>query len=221
MIIYNKKAFIAAALLALPLSALAQSADATQESRYWSVQAGMNSLSHWPAMVDFGGPQADASLGLERGAQFGAAWGKQYDKARYELEYQHGRFDIDSVTISSRTEQVSASGKYDVLTANALRSVAINPDWSVYAGLGIGIGRVSLPGIRLASGCKCISEASKSRFTYLVRTGAEYRLSNTGFGFVQLSWMKLPGSSSGAMPSVTYPKRGVGTLGFGYRGQYR
>lgn len=221
MTIFGKQAFIVATLLSLPFGAMAQAAGDAQESRYWSAQAGMNSLSHWPAEVDFGGPKAQASLGLERGAQFGAAWGKQYDKARYELEYQHGRLKIDSVTIAGLTEQVSASGHYDVLIANALRHVAINPDWSAYAGLGIGIGRVSLPGIGLASGCKCFSEASKSGFTYQARIGTEHRLSETGFGFAQLGWIKLPGTSSGAMPSVTYPKRGVATLGFGYRGLYR
>ena len=202
---------LAAALLLLPLAVSAQ------ESRYWSVQAGIDKLSRWPATVGIGGPTVDAELALKRGPQFGLAWGKQNERARYELEVQHGRFAIEHASVAGIGNAVDAKGSYDVLTANALRQFPLTPSWSLYAGLGIGAGRAKLPHITLASGCKCMAGASKSGFAWQAKTGAEVRLSESRLAFLQLGWLSVPGPEASTM---RYPRRGFAVLGLGLRGQY-
>jgi hypothetical protein len=184
------------------------------------VQGGVHKLSHWPATVDFGGPTAPAELRIDSGAQFGASWGHQDGKNRYELEYQHGRFDITGVTIGAARSAADASGHYDVLTANALRSMQLAERLAVYAGLGVGVGKVSLPEVAVASGCRCIGAAGKSALVWQARVGAEQRIGGQGHGFVQLSWLKLPGAHSDGAASVAYPRRGVAVLGVGFRRFY-
>ena len=147
-----------AAALCAPLAAQAQ--EQAQNPRYWSVQGGMNNVSDWPATVNFGGPEVDGSLQIDRGVQFGAALGKQYGQARYELEYQHGQFDIKGATVAAISQAADASGKYDVLTLNAYRTFALNDTLAAYAGLGLGYGRVNLPQLGGANGCQCLNSAS-------------------------------------------------------------
>ncbi|MBC7453000.1 MAG: outer membrane beta-barrel protein [Massilia sp.] len=210
----NTTPIILAALLCLPVAAQAQ------ESRYWSVQGGMNNVSDWPGRVNFGGPSVDASLQIDRGVQFGAAIGKQYHSARYELEYQHGQFDITGARVAAVAQAADASGKYDVLTANAYRVLPLNAAWSAYAGLGIGYGRVNLPQLGGAAGCQCLGKASKGSVAYQARLGMEYRVSDAGQAFVQAGWLSLPGAQSDGAAYVAYPRRGFATLGIGYRAAF-
>lgn len=214
MNINHTKPLLIAALLCLPLAAQAE------DTRYWSVQGGMNNLSDWPGTVNFGGPSADASLQLDRGVQFGAAIGKQYDKARYELEYQHGQFDISAVRVAAVTQPADASGKYDALTANAYRALPLNDAFSLYAGLGLGYGRINLPKVGGTSGCQCLNKASKGGAAYQARLGMEYRTSGSGLAFVQAGWLSLPGAQSDGAAYVSYPRRGFATVGIGYRGLF-
>lgn len=212
MNINPSKPLLIAALLCLPLASHAEDAG------YWSVQGGVNKLSDWPGTVNFGGPAADASLQLDRGAQFGAAIGRQYDKTRYELEYQHGQFDITGARVAALTQPADGSGKYDVLTANAYRTLPLNDTLALYAGLGLGYGRINLPKVGGATGCQCLGKASKGSAAYQARLGMEYRTSDTGLAFVQAGWLSLPGARSEGTAYVTYPRRGFATVGVGYRG---
>ena len=205
--------------LSLPLAAHADTADLPEAAaqRYWSVQGGVNRLTEWPATVNFGGPTVDAALGLEKGAQFGVALGHRKGKARYELEYQHGRFDVNRVTIGAASSAADATGHYDVLTVNALRQLPVNEQLALYAGLGIGVGKLALPQVTVASGCRCIAAAENTGFAWQARVGAEHRIGAEGHGFVQASWLSLHGASSGGASFVTYPRRGFAVLGVGFR----
>ena len=218
-------------VMCAPLMALAQGADEAPanafdkapglpDTMYWSVQGGVNAMSRWPAVVDFGGPTVPAGLKIGRGVEFGVAVGKQYTKARYELEYQHGQMNIDEVTVAALTEKVDVALKYDALTVNAHRSETVSDNLTAFAGVGVGIGRVALPDAGLRSGCKCVSAASKSSLVYQVRVGMEYRLSETGFAFAQLGYLSLPGATSSGAASVTYERRAVAMLSVGYRGHF-
>ena len=208
----------AAALLCLPQAAHATDlAGPGHDSHYWSVQAGVNTLSRWPARVSHGGPAMDAELRMKNGAQFGLAVGRQRQQARYELEYQRGRIRINEATIGPVTDAVDASGHYDVLTANALHHAPINPSWSVYAGLGVGVARVNLPKISLDNGCQCLGAASKTGFAWQARGGTEWRLDPSSGLFAQLGWLSVPGPSASAPSVVSYPRKGFGVVGLGFR----
>lgn len=212
----NMKSPLLAVLACLPLLAQAQA----QQSRYWSVHGGMNNLSSWPAKVNFGGPSVDASLQIERGMQFGAVLGKQYGKARYDLEYQYGGFDITGAKVAAVSQAADVRGSYHVLTANAYRSVPQGQALALYGGLGLGAGRVTLPALGGAGGCQCLNEASKGSFVYQARLGMEYRTGASGLAFLQAGWLRLPGARSDGVAHVAYPRRSFATLGIGYRGLF-
>ncbi len=203
---------------ALPAAAQARDSDDERRVNYWAVQGGVNRLASWPGVVNFGGPSADASLTLDRGATFGVVLGRQYGKARYDLEYQHGRMDITGVRIAALAEKVDSSLRYDTLTINATRQLRLSQNWLVYGGIGAGYGRVNLPTIGLASGCKCITTASRGSGVVQLRAGLDYQLNPDGLLYLQLGMARLPGAASKSVPSVTYPKRDVATLSLGYRG---
>ncbi len=194
---------LAAALLCLPLAVSAG------ESRYWSAQAGLNNLSRWPA--------SDAELGLKRGPQFGIAWGKQHKRARYELEYQHGRINVEHASVGGIGGAVDSKGSYNVLTANALRQLPLNHAWSLYGGVGVGVGRTKLPHIGLPSACTCMAAAGKSGFAWQAKAGTELRVSNSGQAFLQLGWLSVPGPEAS---SIDYPRRGFAVVGLGFRSHY-
>ncbi len=213
-------AFLMGAAVAVPALAQSQIPDEERRNNYWAVQGGVNHLSSWPGVVDFGGPRADATLTLKRGSTFGLVLGRQYGKARYDIEYQHGSLKVSDVKLAALSQAVSASIKYDVLTVNAYRQGRFSDSMLGFVGIGVGYGRVNLPTIGLSNGCKCFSEASRGSGVVQVRTGLDYELSEDGLAYLQLGWTRLPGAKSGALPSVTYGRRSVAMLSVGYRGRF-
>ncbi len=199
-------------------------ADKDDEVRrnYWAVQGGPNQLRAWPGTINFGGPSADASLTLKSGATVGAVLGRQIGKARYDIEYQHGRLDISAVRIAALSEQVDATLKYDTLTVNAWRQLRVGERWLAYAGVGAGYGRVNLPAITLtSSSCKCFTKIDKGGAVVQLRLGTEYELSEDGLAYLQIGLARLPGAVAKSVPSISYPHRQVATLALGYRGFFQ
>jgi len=208
----GRSAALAAALLAAPLFALA-----AQPGMYVGGHVGANNLGDWPASVDFGsGVGVDGSLSIGSGYHLGILAGRQTENARFELEYQYGRFDVEQLELGGLTQPASARGHYDALTFNAYRTFALATRWTGFAGLGIGWGKASLPGAGFGP-CNCFPAASKTGLAYQARFGAEYEVATGHLLFGQFSWLSLPGSSSGGTPSVTYPRHGVSSIGVGYR----
>jgi opacity protein-like surface antigen len=201
-----------AALLAAPLAALA-----AQPGLYVGGHVGANNLSDWPASVDFGaGVSAPGSLSLDSGAHFGILGGRQTENARFEVEYQRGRFELNGLELGGLTQAASGSGHYDALTFNAYRTFALADRWAAFAGLGIGWGKAVLPGASFGP-CNCFPASSKSGFAYQARVGAEYELAPSHLIFAQASWLRLPSLSSGGSPGVSYARHSVTSLGIGYR----
>lgn len=193
-------------------------AQAAEPVPYVSIQLGANDLSSWPATVNFGaGAQTGGSLSLDRGAHAGVALGRQTEKARFEVEYQHGRFDVTRQNLGAFTQATTGDGHYDALTLNAYRTFAINANFSAFAGAGIGWGSVSMPQGSMIGACNCFPAASKGGLLYQARLGGEYLIGNGHHLFTQYTWLSLPRSSSGSTPGVSYARRGVSALTVGYR----
>ncbi len=201
-----------AALMAVPLAALS-----AQPGMYAGGHLGANNLSGWPATVDFGaGVTTPGSVSLDSGAHFGAMVGHQTENARFELEYQHGRFDLTGLELGGLTAAASGRGHYDALTANAYRTFALADRWTGFAGLGIGWGRTKMPGASFGA-CNCFPAASKSGLAYQARIGAEFELAPTHLIYGQLNWLSLPRLSGGGTPGVSYSRKGVSSISVGYR----
>ncbi|MES2759277.1 MAG: hypothetical protein V4693_18045 [Pseudomonadota bacterium] len=206
---------------AVPVTVQAADRDDALRANYWAVQGGPNHLSSWPGEVNFGGPRSDASLTLASGATVGLVLGRQIGKARYDLEYQHGQLDITAVRIAALSENVDSRLKYDTLTVNASRQLRLSESLLLFAGAGVGVGRVNLPTIGLTvAKCKCITSASETGAVVQLRIGMDYQLDDNRVAYLQLGATRLPGASSGALPTITYARRDVATMAVGYRGLF-
>src|SRR5438105_4508315 len=99
--VLQKKLFRGAALaVAATLSLCAYAADG-QPANYVGVQGGINNLNGaWNANVTLGpGISLAGSAASKRGLHFGVFGGRQTERARFELEYQHGSFDLTHLTL--------------------------------------------------------------------------------------------------------------------------
>jgi len=188
-------------------------------ANYLGIQGGVNNVrGDWAANVNLGGTVVlPGAVGTKRGTHFGIFAGRQTEHARFELEYQHGKFDINALQLAAVRQAFSAGGDYNALTVNAYRTQPLSQSITAYAGLGIGWGRVSLPQMAFtAPACNCFPAASKSGFTWLARAGAELQLGD-GRVFVQYTHLNLPRPGSGGSPGVEYARKNVGAVAVGYR----
>src|SRR3569832_1994525 len=111
-----------AALAAACLATAAHAADGTP-SNYAGVQGGVNNLGGtWNANVSLGpGVTLPGVANTKRGTHFGVFGGRQTERARFELEWQHGSFDVTGLSRGPVSQSISSSGHYDAVTANAYR----------------------------------------------------------------------------------------------------
>lgn len=203
---------------ALLLAIAAGPASAAEPSNYAGVHLGANDLSSWPATVDFGADvRVDGRLDLDRGAHGGVMFGRQTERARFELEYQHGQAAIQSATLGPRSQSANGTARYDVLTVNAYRTQPITERFGVFAGLGLGWGSVTLPRLAPFNGCNCFSQAKRTGFVYQLRVGGEFDVSARDHVFLQYTSVRLPAPNAGGAPSIAYARRTAGVVGVGWR----
>jgi hypothetical protein len=183
---------------------------------YFSAHIGRNNLDHWPASVSFGAPTVSGQVNLDEGTHFGIIGGLQYDANRFELEYQHGRFNVTGAALGPLSGAVSGSGHYDALTLGAYRTAVLRGNLSGFAGLGVGAASVSLPQANFTS-CNCFPEARSTGWVLQARVGLEYALGSGHSVLAQYTWLSLPGPDAGNMPSVDYDRHHVGVIGLGYK----
>lgn len=214
MTILKKLSLAAAALLALQARAAEPAAEAHD---YWGIHGGMNTLDQLRADIDFGaGTPFDGQADLKRGAHGGLMAGRQTTHARYELEYEFGRFKVERLTLGSVSQPADAHGDYQALFANAYRTERLSEAVDAYAGAGIGWGRMKLPRLGLGATCACFGPASKSGFAWQLRAGLAYRVSNEAAVSLQYSWLNLPAPEADGPPAIVYDRKRFGALTLGY-----
>ncbi len=224
----NPQSLLAAVALlssGLSVEAGAQQRNVDAEPRYYiGLHGGANQLKAWPATVRLGGPaSADGAAQLKSGYAAGLQLGRQTENGRIELEYQQGGFRLKGIELGPVTEAVQGdTGSYRALTLNGYRSGALSENWRGYIGLGIGWGRVDLPGAGFSGGCNCFSRVSGNSVVLLARLGTEYRFDNDGNhrAFIQYTWLGMRGPSSAnaaGTPGIDYDRKIFGSLTIGYR----
>jgi opacity protein-like surface antigen len=200
--------------LAAPLSA-----QVDEPVNYIGFQAGVYNLDSWDGKVNLGSEIVlNGNLEIDKQFQAGVFLGREYEKARYELEYGRGNFDITDVRLGRIDQAISSSGNYRAWTFNAYRTAEITDHFSGFAGLGIGWGRAELPKIDSDSNCDCMDAAAETGFAYQGRVGIEYQPSEKHNLFVQYTWLKIHGpQSEGSDTGVSYSEKTLGIVGAGYR----
>lgn len=191
---------------------------AAEPASYAGIYGGANNLKRWPATVGLGpGVSLPGELSLDGGGHVGVMIGRQTDNARFELEFQAGKFDVTAIQVGGVRQQVSSGGDYKALTFNAYRTQPFTAALTGYAGLGVGWGSASLPQLGFTGGCSCFPAASGSGLAYQARAGLEYKLSERHHTFAQYTLLSLPKVSSGGSPGVSYSRKRVNVLAVGYR----
>ncbi|MCX7178890.1 MAG: outer membrane beta-barrel protein [Proteobacteria bacterium] len=212
---------ILAAIVATSLAAFTPLAHAGESSWYLGFELGKSDLDTWPAKVDFGsGIKIDGSMDLDASGHAGLLLGKQSGDARFELEYQYGRFNLARLELGPLTEQAGGAGHYSALTLNAYRRVELSGNLSGFGGAGVGWGSVSMPQAGFSGGCHCFPHASDRDWVYQARLGMEYLFGESNFAFAQYTWLRLPSAAQDSSingPGIEYPRRTLGILSIGYR----
>jgi len=204
------------------LWAAATVAAAAQPGYYAGLHGGRNDVDEWNGNVSLGAAVTlSGTVSAERGAHWGVFGGRQTENARFEVEYQRGDFDITAIRLGPLSQAMAADGKYQALTVNAYRTHDFNERFGAYVGLGIGWGKIELPGMAFTGGCNCFREASKSGFAYQARVGAEWHIAPSHNAFVQYTWLRLPRPTSGGSPGVEYGRKSVGAITVGYRHEFK
>jgi opacity protein-like surface antigen len=222
MMTLKKIGLAAAALLALQ----AQAAESGQDPRsepvnYWGIHGGVNTLDELRARVDFGaGPPFEGRADLDRGLHGGLMAGRQTEHARYELEYEFGRFKVEHLSLGPVSQAADAHGDYQALFANAYRTEQLAEAIDAFAGAGIGWGRMKLPRLGLGDTCNCFGPASKSGFAWQLRAGLNYRISDKAAVALQYTWLNLPRPEAGGPPSIAYERKRFGAFTLGYTRQF-
>jgi opacity protein-like surface antigen len=209
----SKQLSLAAALLALQAHA-AEPADPVQ---YWAIHGGANTLDELHARVDFGaGTPFEGQADLKRGLHGGLMVGRKYEHARYELEYELGRFKVEHLTLGPMSAPADASGSYQALFANAYRTDRLSESVDSFFGAGAGWGRIKLPQLGLGATCNCFGPASASGFAWQLRAGLAYRVSDAAALSLQYTWLSLPAPQADGPPSIQYERKRFGALTLGY-----
>lgn len=207
-----------AAGLALALTASPALANEDRDQTYATVHAGYTILDNWPARVDFGGGIAfDGGLALDGDAEFGVAVGHQYGDWRIEAEYQRGYFGITGVTLDGTTVSADAKGHYDTIMLNAYRDFDLTDTLSAFVGAGAGWSNLSLPKVVFDPSCDCFGETSKRGFSYQLRAGVEYDVTDRVSFYGQYNRLFLPATNGSGAASTSYAKKDFGIASVGLR----
>lgn len=207
--------------VAVAAALLAVQAGAADPVRYWGAHAGVNTLKDWDAQVDFGfGTPRTGRADLERGAHGGLMVGRQSEHARYELEYETGRIEVERLTLAPLSQAVNGKGRYHALFANAYRTDRLSERVDSFVGGGIGWGRVKLPLLGLGANCDCFGPASKSGFAWQLRAGLGYRVSEQASVTLQYTWLSLPRPEAEGPPGIRYDSKRFGAFTLGYSRQF-
>ncbi|MGG7604492.1 outer membrane protein [Massilia sp. BKSP1R2A-1] len=200
---------------------MATQAGAADPVRYWGAHAGVNTLKHMDARVDFGfGTPIGGRADLDRGVHGGLMVGRQSEHLRYELEYETGRIEVERLTLAPLSEAVSGKGRYHALFANAYRTDRLTESVDSFVGGGIGWGRVKLPQLGLGATCNCFGPADKSGFAWQLRAGLSYRLSEVSNVALQYTWLSLPRPDAEGPPGIQYERKRFGAVTLGYSRQF-
>lgn len=204
--------------LALALTASPALANEDRDQTYATVHAGYTILDNWPARVDFGGGIAfDGGLALDGDAEFGIAVGHQYGDWRIEAEYQRGYFGITGVTLDGTAASVDGKGHYDTIMLNAYHDFDLTDTLSAFVGAGAGWSNLSLPKVVFDPSCNCFGETSKRGFSYQLRAGVEYDVTDRLSFYGQYNRLFLPATNGSGAPSTSYAKKNFGIASVGLR----
>lgn len=198
------------------LATTATAAQAADSNTYIGAHAGLNFPGDSTAKVDFGsGIVLNGTVDLDNGAEYGVVIGQRFGGWKLEGEVQRGEFKVASVSLGGTQVGSGANGNYLTLMLNGYRTVYLSETTALFAGAGIGWGRMAFPNIAFDPSCNCFPKAAKGGFAYQFRGGIQQSVSDNVEFFAQYNRLFLPGTASSSTPGVSYPKRNFGVASMG------
>ncbi len=187
-------------------AALAATAGAQSPAYYFSTHTATGEQRYWPASIAYSA-RPRGGLSVDAGRPVGMTLGRRTENARFEFEYQRGRFQLRGTDLGAVSESVGGGGSYETLLFNADRVLPVNGALSAYVGGGLGWGSFHTPRVGVGS----------TGLAYQARVGLEYSLGSGPQLYLQAGWISLPGAASTDMPGVDSSRRGSATLDAGLR----
>lgn len=212
------KPFILSALAFSPvlLGGVAPAALAAESNTYIGAHAGMNFVDDTTAKIDFGsGIVLDGNLDINNGSEFGIVIGQRFGGWRLEGEVQRGGFEVVQASLAGTNVASGAKGNYLTLMLNGYRNLKVTETTELFAGAGIGWGRMTYPNIAFDPSCNCFSKASKGGFAYQFRGGISQKLSSAVDVFAQYNHLFLPKTGAAGSPGISYAKTNFGVASLG------
>lgn len=175
------------------LATTATAAQAAESNTYIGAHAGLNFPGDSTAKVDFGsGIVLNGTVDLDNGAEYGVVIGQRFGGWKLEGEVQRGEFKVASVSLGGTQVGSGANGNYLTLMLNGYRTVYLSETTALFAGAGIGWGRMAFPNIAFDPSCNCFPKAAKGGFAYQFRGGIQQSVSDNVEFFAQIIACSCP-----------------------------
>ncbi|GKS70388.1 hypothetical protein W03_23920 [Nitrosomonas sp. PY1] len=185
---------------------------------YLGIQGGTHFLDNWSADVKLNETvNLRGKVDFSDRFQVGGFVGRQTKNARFEVEYQHGFYDIANITLGRIHSDSNGDGNYQVATFNAYRKVNFFKDFSAFLGGGVGWGRSTVSHANFNPHCDCFGSAQKDGFAYQGRVGLEYQFHKNHHFFAQYTFLHLDGPTGAGKNQIEYDNKWVSIFGAGYR----
>lgn len=204
------------AMMVALVGGVAPAAQAADTNTYIGAHMGLNAVGDSTAKVDFGsGIVLNGTVDLDNGPEFGVVIGQRFGGWRLEAEAQRGSFKVVSVELAGTQVAAGVNGNYVTMMLNGYRTLNLSDSTALFAGAGIGWGRMTFPNIAFDPSCNCFAKASKGGFAYQFRGGVQQKLTDNVEFFGQYNRLFLPSTGAAGTPGVSYPKRNFGVASLG------
>ncbi len=220
----------AAALLVATTTAQAAVPDETGGYFTASVAAVLSAHGGDLTVSPGGGVRIPGTQALGRGRDLALAVGREFRHeregdeplhTRLELQLRDLAIDRNGASLGVLQPRFSDRLQARALFVDGLVRIARTENTRWWAGAGIGVARVEVPGALGATpGCSCLNPATGSGLAWQVRLLGERPVSADGAVFGEAGYVRLPAGASSGLPSTGYGRVGAFQLGAGWRSRF-
>lgn len=222
--------------LSISLVAAAAQASLSDETGWYAsgaLAAVVSAQGADPTVSPGGIVRIPGSMSLGQGRDLSAAIGREFRHERDGAEPVHTRLELQVRQLTIAREGAALGVLRPVLSdqvnarawfVDGLVRVYPGEQYRWWAGAGVGMARVQMPGAPAATpGCNCLNPAKGSGAAWQVKVLSERPVTADGALFGELGYVRLPAvASAGAAGAATtaYGRIGAVQLGVGWRGRF-
>lgn len=212
-------AFLCTAIIASEVYADEEKSE-TEAVNFLRLAIGDHDLQQWQAEIDFGsGVTLPGMVSINSDYAASIAFGREYQRLLFQLEYAYGSFAPGEVRIEQSRETGNWEGSYRALTLDAGYKIPLTQKFRLMPVIGAGVARANLP-LMINNGCQCFKTARSSGVVYKAQLDLDYSVNNRLNFFLSLQGLlniEGPTSPEQAFPSIEYTTKDVFATTVGLR----